>query len=78
LTRLRLQSIKPTWVLQCTLDIRFGSLAAAPIDDGRGSFTAESGHERSGTARPLSGGFCCKSRFALMIKNLRATGATFV
>src|ERR1700733_4773781 len=34
-------------------NVRFGSLAAAPSDNGRGRFTPESGHERSRTARPL-------------------------
>jgi hypothetical protein len=33
--------------------VRFGSLAAAPSDNGRGRFTPESGHERSRTPRPL-------------------------
>jgi hypothetical protein len=31
--------------------VRFGSLAAAPSDNGRGRFTPESGHERSARVR---------------------------
>jgi len=32
-------------------NVRFGSLAAAPSDNGRGRFTPESGHERSARVR---------------------------